>query len=1049
MRRRRTGGRVLLRHTVIVGERGFLVFMTTARLDQASLESDIGRIGREIFKRAEAASPSVFSMEFWQQFGMNWLTADEDLKLRLFRFIEVMPSLKDSTAIAAHLLEYLRPQAMNGHAGTRGPLLPAPLQLAVAYDRPDSAYAQFVAWAALYGCGKSARQFIAGSTPAEAITSVRRLRRKGMTFTLDVLGETIIADRVARHHQEVYLNLLRHLGREAKEWRDHPVLDSAPFGSLPKVNVSIKLSAIVVKFDPIDPVGVSEAVLERLRPILRTAREHGAFINIDMEHYAVKDMTLDIFKRVLTEPEFQDWPDCGIVIQTYMPEGEADLCGLVSWARRRGTPITVRIVKGAYWDSETANAVRNKWPMPLYTEKWQSDESFERVGRLLLENSDIIRPAFASHNVRSIAAVLAMESAMGLPPRTLELQMLTGMGDPLKRALVSMNQRLRVYAPFGDLMTGMAYLIRRLIENTANESFLRQSFGEQLPVETLLLNPTHPARRKSARLPRPFFQDPEGVSYMEPFKESTEMDFSRPENREAMQQALASVREQFGGKYPALVNNAAMESGRWHESRNPSNPSEVVGRSALCDREVGDKAVRAAQKALEGWAETPAADRAAVLDRAADALDARRFEICAWMVHEVGKTWREAQGDFMETADYLRFYAREMRRLSAHPRRRDYPGETNEYVYSPRGVALVIGPFCYPTSLLTGMTAAALVAGNTVIVKPARDGSVCAAKMCDILVEAGLPAGVLNYVPGSGEELGEYLVSHRGVDMIAFTGSTQVGQAIMDVARAARSDRRGIKHVVAEMGGKNPIIVDDDADLDEAVQAVMASAFGYSGQKCTACSRVVVLKDVHDAFVEKLVSAASAVKPGAADAPATSVGPLINPAAVATAKAFVEAGMKEGTCVLQPKWPKDAGGGHFVSPAIFTKVSPKAAIAQQECMAPVLCVLKAESMEEAIKIANGTPYALCAGVYSRSPRHIDMAKHRLQAGMLYVNRKITISRVDRQPFGGFGLSGLGTKTGGPDYLQQFMLPRTISENTMRHGFSPANETAREHEASHA
>ncbi len=1018
--------------------------MSAIRLDTPSLEAEIRHIGREIFKRAEAAAPSIFSMECWQQFAMNWLTADEDLKLRLFRFIEVLPSLRDGPAIARHLDEYLKPHESNGHSARP---LPALLDLALAYRRHDSAYARLVAWAALFGCGRSARQFIAGSTPEEAIASVVRLRRAGMTFTLDVLGETIIADHVALRHQRLYIDLIERLSREAREWRDVPVLDVAPWGALPKINVSIKLSAIVVKFDPIDPDGVSEAVLDRLRPILRAARDGGAFINIDMEHYAVKDMTLEIFKRVLTEPEFRDWPDCGIVIQTYMPEGEPDMRGLIDFARKRGVPITVRVVKGAYWDSETANAVRNRWPMPLYTEKWQSDAAFERVAELALRNSDVIRPAFASHNVRSIAAVLAMQSALGLPPRTLELQMLTGMGDQLKRALVGMDQRLRIYAPFGDLMTGMAYLIRRLIENTANESFLRQSFGQNLPVERLLTKPGSAVTRVATPLPKPYFQDPEGVVYMEPFNESAEMDFSRTENRKAMPEAIESVREQFGRKYPAIINNGGVDTRDWHESRNPSKPSEVVGRIAICNHELADKAVDAARSASIAWGETPATERAAVLDRAADVLERRRFEICAWMIVEVGKTWREAQGDFMETADYLRFYAREMRRLSDRSRRRDYPGENNEYSYAPRGVVLVMGPYCFPTSLLTGMASAALVTGNSVVVKPPSDGAVCAAKMCEILIEAGLPRGVLNFVPGPGPDLGDYLVGHPGVDMIAFTGSSETGGSIIERARAARTLHGGFKHVLAEMGGKNAIIVDDDADLDEAVQAVMASAFGYSGQKCTACSRVVVVSGAYDDFLEKLVVAAGAIRPGPAESPSTSVGPLINAEAVAAARAFVETGMGEARCVLPMK--KSASEGYFLSPVIFADVPPAATIAQQECMAPVLSVLRADDFSHAVRIANGTAYALCAGVYSRSPRNIEEAKHRLRAGMIYINRRITLSRVDRQPFGGFDLSGLGSKAGGPDYLRQFMLPRTISENTMRHGFSPANQQREEVAASGA
>ncbi|MBK8271265.1 MAG: proline dehydrogenase family protein [Planctomycetes bacterium] len=755
--------------------------MVLARLHDKALEADIGRIGREIFKRAESAAPSIFSMEAWQQFAMNWMTQDEDLKLRLFRFIEVMPSLKDSTAIARHLDEYLRPHESNGHSTDRS--WPPIIDLAVSFRRHDSAYAKLVAWAAMYGCGQSARHFIVGATPAEAIASVRKLRRKGMTFTLDVLGETIIADRVALHHQEIYLNLLRHLGRESREWPDLPVLDHAPWGPLPKVNISIKLSAIVAKFDPIDPEGAARAALDRLRPVLRCARETGAFINVDMEHYAVKDLTLDIFKRVLTEPEFRDWANVGIVIQTYMPEGERDMRELIEWTRSRGTPITVRIVKGAYWDSETANAKKNRWPNPLYEEKWESDASFERVSELLLRNADVIRPAFASHNVRSIAAVLAMESALGLPPRTLELQMLTGMGDQLKRAVVSMGQRLRVYAPCGDLMTGMAYLIRRLIENTANESFLRQSFGQQVPIDRLLAKPGTARLENSESRPVPSSKATSEQD-ADSFVTSADIDFSREANRQAMRKALAEVRSQFGRKHPAIIGNGGVDTRIWHDSLNPSIPAEVVGRTAICDHTLADRGVHAAREALHCWSSTTPSERAAVFKRAAMLLDERRFELCAWMTMEVGKTWRESQGDFMEAADYLAFYAHEMERAGTRPFRNNTAENADSLSQFPMGVAVVIAPFTSPLSQPCSMIAGALSAGATVVFKPAGDASVCGAKLCEILIEAGLPPGVLNYVPGSGSDLGDFLVVHPGVDAIAFTGSTKVGRRVIERAHA-------------------------------------------------------------------------------------------------------------------------------------------------------------------------------------------------------------------------------------------------------------------------
>lgn len=971
----------------------------------SSSESRIRQIGEEIFQRAESATPSVFTPAFWQQWAMNWMTGDEDLKLRLFRFIEALPSLRSSESIARHLMEYVGPRLEQSN-GVAHPPLPSLLQLALAYRRPDSLLAAVVACAAQFGCSRSAERFICGATAPEAIASVRRLRRKGMTFTLDVLGETVIADSVARAHQELYVHLIHQLSDVASQWDAVPLIDQAPWGSLPRVNISIKLSAIVAKLDPIDPAGAMTTVLERLRPILRVARDRGAFINVDMEHYAVKDLTLEIYKHVLMDREFRDWPDCGIVVQAYMPEADEDMHRLIDWTRQRGTPITVRLVKGAYWDSETAAAIRNGWPIPLYTEKWQSDAAYERIARRILENSDIIHPAFASHNVRTIAAVLAMQEELGLPPRTLELQMLTGMGDPLKHAVVAMNQRLRVYSPFGDLMTGMAYLIRRLIENTANESFLRQSFGQQASVEFLLRNPLDPTVHVPSRLPASGIEDidAENKSFV---KEPT-VDFSRAENREAIQKALAEVRGQFGREYLPVIANKEVKSARWHESRNPSRPDEIVGRVAIGDSGLADQAVSAARAAADAWAKTSPTDRADILDRAADILRQRRFEIAAWIVYEVGKTWREAQAECKDTIDYLRYYAHELRRHADSSRRHNSSNKHNEYFDAPRGIVLVLSPYCFPTSLLTGMSSAALAAGNTVIAKPAIEGSVCAAKIVSAFIEAGLPSGVLNFVSGHGEEVGDYLVRHSGIDMIAYSGSSQIGRKISEAAAKTRTAQQAFKYVVADVGRKNAVIVDDDADLDHAVQAVLTSAFGYAGQKHTACSRVVVLNEVYKVFIDKLVDAARGIKPAVADLPGTTVGPLINGEAVAAAERFMAMGKGEARCVLESPTSSSDTNGYFMSPVIFVDVPPDARIAQEEIMAPVLCVIGADTFEQAIDIVRRHPHAVCGSVYSRSPSHIALAQNRLSSGDDF-------------------------KIGSLDYLRQFTLPRIMSEQPARQG----------------
>ena len=447
-----------------------------------SLEADIRTIGEEIFHRAEDAAPSIFSRERWQQMAMEWMTGDEDLKGRLFRFIETLPRLQNQQVIAGMLKELLHRD--NGH-----PPLPVPLQLAIAYRRNDSMYAAMVAGLVQWGCEQGARQFICGQTPEEAIESVLRLRRQDMTFTLDLLGETFHSADVARSHVETYLRLIREISSSARSWTPNALLDEAPWGPIPRVNISIKLTALAPSLDRIPADAAMEAMMPPFREILGAARQAGAFINLDMEHYAIKAVTLDVFRRVLMEDDFRDWPDVGIVLQAYLRETPRDMRDLISWARQRGTPITVRLVKGAYWDSETAAAKAAGVEPPVWSQKWQSDACFEETARIMIDAADVLRPAIGSHNVRSIAAAIAYARHRGLPTRTLELQMLTGMGDPLKRALVAMRERVRVYSPFGDLVRGMSYLTRRLIENTSNDSFLRQSFSADISRSELLANP--------------------------------------------------------------------------------------------------------------------------------------------------------------------------------------------------------------------------------------------------------------------------------------------------------------------------------------------------------------------------------------------------------------------------------------------------------------------------------------------------------------------------------------------------------------------------------
>jgi len=370
------------------------------------------------------------------------------------------------------------------------------------------------------------------------------------------------------------------------------------------------------------------------------------------------------------------------------------------------------------------------------------------------------------------------------------------------------------------------------------------------------------------------------------------------------------------------------------------------------------------------------------------------------------------------------------------PRHMDVPGEENVYFYEPRGLTVVIAPWNFPLAILCGMTTAALVTGNPVIMKPAEQSSVIGAKLMEVFQEVGLPPGVVSYLPGVGEEVGPTLTNHPDMAMIAFTGSRGVGLLINREASVTPPGQDHVKRVLAEMGGKNAIIVDDDADLDEAVVGVVQSAFGYSGQKCSACSRVIVLEGIHDAFLARLVEAARAVKIGPADQPETLVGPVIDAEARKRILDYRRLATQEGRVVLDADAGELADAGTYVGPLIVADVPPLARVAREEIFGPVLAVLKAGDLDEALQIANGTQYALTGGLYSRSPVHIDRVKREFKVGNLYINRGITGASVDRHPFGGFKLSGIGTKAGGSDYLLEFLLTRSITENTMRRGFAP-------------
>ncbi len=999
-------------------------------MSRSALEALTQQYGRELFARMESARPPLFFPRWWEEQLMGFTMDREALKVQLFRFVDVLPQLREPQQITRHLREYLR------EAGGDGMPFPS-----VSDWLPENGLlGRLVADAARWGASRMAQRFIAGSNLQEALSALAHLRKKQMAFTVDLLGEAVLTESEARHYQSQYFDLLDGLSSVVNGWPEVELIDRDPQGPLPRVNVSLKLSSLYSQFDPIAPDHVAAVVRDRLRPILSKARSLGAFVNIDMEQFAYKDLTLRIFEEIASEAEFRDWPDFGIAIQAYLRDCLSDLERLAEWVRRRGTPIWVRLVKGAYWDSEVILAAQHDWPIPVFTRKHHSDANYEACLQFLLERPECFRVAVGSHNVRSIARALALADYLDRHPRSLEFQLLYGMADETKAALVRLGRRVRVYTPYGQLLPGMAYLVRRLLENTANQSFLRAASVEHVSEDQLLKDPhrqDEPPQGADMIATATLLRRPDQPSAAEvpPFHNCPVADFSREENRQAMRESLRKVAGLLGRYYPLVIDGQRIRTAKSIESLNPAHRLQVVGVTACADPEHAEKALATAVKALPKWRDTPPEHRAACLFRAAEILRERRWELAAWEVDECGKQWREADADVAEAVDFCEYYGREMLRLAV-PRRRDVPGEENAYFYEPRGPAVVIAPWNFPLAILCGMTTAALVAGNPTIMKPAEQSSVIAALFHEILLEAGVPPDVVSYLPGKGEEIGPTLVMSKDTALIAFTGSRAVGLLLNRQAAETPPGQHHVKKLICEMGGKNAIIVDDDADLDEAVHGVVVSAFGYQGQKCSACSRVIVLERIHDQFLERLIEATKSLRIGPAEDPSNAVGPVIDEEARQRILWYIEKGKTEAKLAYAADVGPLADDGFYVGPHIFVDVPPTATIAQEEIFGPVLAVMKARSLDHALEIAEGTPYALTGGLYSRSPEHIAQVRRRFRVGNLYINRKITGALVDRQPFGGFKLSGIGSKAGGPDYLLQFLNPRVVTENTLRRGFAP-------------
>ena len=986
-------------------------------------------LGREIWKEMRGEVPGVFNKDFWQGRLLEWAMKDPSFRVDMFRLVDVLPVLKSRKQIQQHIEDYLLRE---------GSQLPA--ILGAALKAATGGLTGLVGVEVIKrNVVSMAESFIIGYDSAEAIPVLRKLHGQGIGFTADLLGEATLSDEEGAAYLGRYRDLIEGLSAEVARWPSDPILDRNHLGPIPLANVSIKLSALDCHLDPVDLEGGVARLKEKVLPLFLLAKAKNVFLNVDLENWQLHGITYALFEELLSHPELRVWPHLGIVVQAYLHSAPADLERLASLARSRGAPITVRLVKGAYWDYEVAMSRQWGLPCPVLTNKAATDAQYESLSRVMLRQIDLLVPAFGSHNLRSLLHAMVTADDLKVPKSAYEIQMLYGMAEPERKVLRARGQRVRVYSPLGALLPGMAYLVRRLLENTSNSGFLRQSYHEGADISALLAAPAGLSSPVvgSARAPgEPEVTEMIPGDLSTPFRNCPRTDFTVASERKAYQDALAAWRTAFPLRVPVVLSGREQAATASREWRSPNEAALLVAKMDLASVSQADAAAEAAQRAYPTWRDRPVAQRAALAEKLAGLLQADRVRLAALQAFEVGKPRAEADLDVAEAVDFCRYYARQaLAELSPRAQGQE-PGEENRLYYQGRGPTVVIAPWNFPLAILCGMTVAALVAGNPVVIKPAEQSSGIAYLLFQAILKAGFPPDAVQFVPGVGEEVGARLVAHPLTAQIAFTGSLAVGSAILREAATLKPGQPRFKRVVCEMGGKNAIVIDDDADLDEAVTGMLKSAFGYAGQKCSACSRAFVVGEAYQPFLERFLSACRSLRVAPASAPGCDLGPVIDAEAMARLEAAVAHPGPGAKLLFRADLKGLPVGGHYVAPAVFEVGGTDHRLMQEELFGPVLALMKAETFAQALDAAAATPYALTGAVYSRSPSHIEEARARFRVGNLYINRGSTGALVERQPFGGFGHSGLGTKAGGPGYLLQFAEPYCITENTMRHGFTP-------------
>lgn len=987
------------------------------------VDDEAKAILKQLVKKVGDYHSSTF--EKVSDWGLS-LTAQYDLiRVHLLKFLALLPSLdhdKHGTEVKRNLLESLRRLkadsellTQNKKRGSR----PLPLYLSFLFSLAGFLAgilpAPMLASIVRHMVRAMARRFIAGESISSSHKTLRDLRHSKREATLDQLGELVVSSKEADEYFEKVLQLIHGM-------KQHIPKGEKNAAGILNAHVSIKVSALSHDFKPQAFDATFAKVAPRLKRILMEAEREEVFINVDAEHYHYRDLVLKIFAKVLHDtPELKSFAQTGIVVQAYLRDGASHLQDVINLAQSRGLRMPIRLVKGAYWDAETIEGEAHQFTPPQFLNKEESDLHFRQLVHMTLENGEWLQLALGSHNLQDHAFAEALRKLRFPNAPVIEHQCLHMTYEALSHGLANMGWPTRNYMPIGNLLVGMAYLVRRIMENSSQVGVLSIMRSHQKAAGLISPVEIHLEKKKSTSL------------HFDSFITQMKSDFNpaRPlrlfinPERKALEHEIQNWERYFES-----------HQAEWKTSQDvkvlcSSRPELILGTYPLNTTQEAIQTVEKAEKALisSWWSkQSLCLYRVSIMLKAADMMLIRRNKLAALMMYEAGKTMAEALADVDEAIDFINYYARQEIQL-----------QLGHQKITNRGVFAVIAPWNFPLAIPCGMTVAPLLAGNAVILKPAEQTPLIGLELYNLLLEAGVPNGIINLLQGDGEVVGAPLVKHPRVAGIVFTGSKGVGQWIYREAAGQVINHYHHqfpmqKKIITEMGGKNAVIVTNNCELDETISGILYGAFGHAGQKCSAASRVIVHKEVKDALIQRLKEAVKDLKVGSALDPSTSVNPLATEADQVRVRKIVEEAKDEvirtkGSIIIDRSFEKLAG--FSVGPTVLElpihQARKKESWAQKEIFGPVIHVIEYESLMEAVELFNSTEYALTGGVYSQSQDDIDFLLRFLRAGNLYINRPNTGARVAIEPFGGFKLSGTGPKAGGSEYLQQFHFPLTNLE----------------------